>query len=674
MGRSRILLLWIGAVAAAGCGAWQEKVPVVNVNAGFTLADVTWFEQEQTMFVFYRVDAEQGLGPESQLEIAWRTDQEEQPWAPLQSFTPVHTHVAVNCGDKSLCGSMSLLVPTRPRDVQLRLRYHRDGQMTLDAPVNFNVVAAGPPQTNRSLLVYGVFDQTNTHVQWRARHQFPAIRNEQAEALGLRRVFEISDAAYGDTGALPWELNPYGYGFAADCPSSGFTPIGWAPRQTSDRAVFETTELPIAASTSPMLCAHALVTDGTGSFTVAAIARKNPEVAPAFPALRSPIEEDTQLGFLLRICDRVISDAHRSMQVQRLQLQGAPEICIDDWADPSFPDQLAAKLRSRIDQVRTEGHDMVLMIGLHHDDTSGALADAVEQGLEKVLPFERDKSSPRVSGAFVFDTFSHSISQAELRRLVLWCPANSVGTDLDQIPAASERSCAIQPDLPDLKLGPFSFGNLPILPTKPQYLKFIDKYSDAQAGKTRTITVRAPVRTPLSDNVPVGDFGVATFFNNEVMTAAATDRFSFCASEDGGAQSVVVRIPGVPDLIPLSSLPEVHEQFPQPAYGLGLVWDFPFLMRLQYEVVVAGAASAYSLTVPFGIATDSEAYYGTPLWEKGEFPLSDVLLRCTRFCDHPTFDSAGVYNVSAPFTPTFRTQCYRPKYPVVGDGGFPRDP
>src|SRR3970282_421101 len=73
------------------CGACQ-KVPITQVNAGFLIADATWFEEEQTLFIFYKLFAEQGLGPESQLEVTWRTDEAEQPWTAVKDLTPVHTH------------------------------------------------------------------------------------------------------------------------------------------------------------------------------------------------------------------------------------------------------------------------------------------------------------------------------------------------------------------------------------------------------------------------------------------------------------------------------------------------------------------------------------------------------------------------------------------------------
>ena len=67
---------------AGASGVWRQallgalllltcKVPITDINAFFSLSDATWFEQEQTLFFFWRLQAEQGLGEESQLEI-WR--------------------------------------------------------------------------------------------------------------------------------------------------------------------------------------------------------------------------------------------------------------------------------------------------------------------------------------------------------------------------------------------------------------------------------------------------------------------------------------------------------------------------------------------------------------------------------------------------------------------------
>ncbi len=664
MGRARTLIFGVIAIGLAAC----DKVPIVDVNARFALAEVTWFEEEETLFVFYRGDADQGLGPETQIELMLRTDHFELPWTPVSQLLPVHTHVPVDCGTKSVCGSTSIALAERPVEVRMRLRYHRDGGMTLDAPVSLHTIGRGPAHTNRSLLVYGVFDESNTHVQWRARHQFPSLRNQEAEKLGLRRHFTITDRRHGEYQASYAE-NPYGYASAASCPEA-LWPVELGPVETSDRAVFDLAPLPQAAFESSIVCARSTVTDARGTFDAVAVARKNPRVRPAFPALRSPITENTPIGFMLSPCARTISSPHYDMQVQRLFLENAPEICIDDWRDPGFADELADQFSTRISQARTQGKDMVLVLALHHDDSSGQLAAVLEEALQKVLPFERDKSSPRVSGAFVFDSQSHVVELPDLRPLVLWCPSNAPGDDLDTLPTDSQHTCAVNPFQLNIELGPFRFSEIPIFPTRPQYLTYIDKYSETLAGRMTKLTFKAPEQTPLSQHIQVGDFAVATFYNNEILTADPADAFSFCQ----GDTPVVFRVSITPEPIPIAMLPEVHAVAPQPAYSLGLFWTSPFLLWAEYESYFAGAATAYSFTVPFGISSPGKEFHGSLMWEQGEFSLKEQLKQCTRFCDHPTFDSSVTYNVQALFRDAYRGQCYTPNFPTPGGGGFPHDP
>ncbi len=102
--------------------------------------------------------------------------------------------------------------------------------------------------------------------------------------------------------------------------------------------------------------------------------------------------------------------------------------------------------------------------------------------------------------------------------------------------------------------------------------------------------------------------------------------------------------------------------------------EFPFLLRAEYETYAAGSVSAFGLSVPFGLAETGEAYVGSEMWTVDEFDLEDTLTQCTRFCDHPTFDSAGTYQVSDSFRNTYMSSCYVPTYPQLGDSGFPLDP
>lgn len=681
--------------ASVAAVAWAStscaKVPLWDVGAAFSRADAAWFAEEETLFVFYEVAAQQGIGEPSLIEVRWTTDTEVVDWTPLTALASVHRHVPVDCGPDALCGSASVAVADEPRDVDIRLRYHRDGALALEPDTRLNVVGPGPAHTHRSLLVYGVFDESNRQIQWRARHRFPTLRNEEASALGLRRRFEIEAPAHG-TAVLTGPNNIYGYG--ARCPTS-LEPVGHGPVQTDARAAFSEERLPVEAGASPLVCADATVWDARGAFTTGAVALKNPEVRPAFPLLRSPVHDGVPLKFFLAPCDRVINRRHERMQRQRLQMEDTPTTCTDDWQQDGFVEDLVARMSSAVAGARPGGEDMVLVVGLHQDEPG--LARAVEDALAEVVPQERHQSTPRLAGAFVFDSDARGLSLPALAPATLWCPAD---IDFDStVPDASVRTCAIAPDNPNFELGPFTFGTIPILPDRDGYLTFLQDYTEAQAGEVLSLRYRVPEFAATSDHVDLGEFGVVTFLNDERISAQEDHAFSHCPTRD--APPVVFRSEimqseeflallaeacdagEVPQqlceaegtgLLTLDLLPQWHRTLGESDYELGLYWDFPFLLRMRFETVAAGNVSAFGLTVPFGLASNGRQFLGTTVWQADEFELEDRLAQCTRFCGHPTFDNAGVYHPRQTFTSRYARTCYRPDHPRPGDGGFPRDP
>lgn len=702
MTRSPRLLL---VTLALGLCAPRCKVPLSDLDARFVVSDTAWFAEEETLFIFYEVQAQQGLGPETVVELRYTTDDGVVDWTPLQALTHVHPHVAVDCGSKARCGSGSLHVRREPRDVWLRLRYHREGELSLEQQPLLNVVDRGPAHSHRSLLVYGVFGEHNRALQWRARHHFPTIRNEEAQRLGLRRAFTIEQQRFG-SGNLDAPQNPYAYGVS--CPV-GFSEVPAEALTTEERAAFNPADLPDAASSAALVCAESTVHDATGPFVATAVARKNPEVRPAFPVLRSPTRDATPIEYLLSVCERTISVDHRAMQRQRLLLGDIAPLCIDDWRSEDFADDLSAQLREDIERVRAEGRDMVLVLALHHD--TPALGRTIEAVLAPILAAERGRSTPRVAGAFLLDSYAYTVADAEVGQSVLWCPAQipdgdkeeeerggpafqagplpmglpDAGAAADTADAGEDKEegeglaspaslvCALPGETAEgLSLGPFSLSALPILPSRSMYLDFIDDYSKAQAGEMKSLRFRVPELPPGALHVQVPPFGVATFFNDEIITADSDDAFSFCQSDE--YEGFVFRSQWVDELMPVETLPDWHRLFKEETYTLGIVWDFPFALRLTYEAVVAAAVSAFSVSLPYGIGSEAESDYGSELWTSDEFSLAKTLAQCRRFCDHPTFDAAGVYQVGDPFREAYAAACFEPSFPERGDSGFPRDP
>jgi len=680
---------WLALVvllATASC----RKVPLFDIGATFRLADATWFQEEQTLFLFAEVDALQGISENSVFEVSFTTDAGQTPWTPWDDFPQVHTHVPADCGADSMCGSASLHVPEEPREVQLRMRYHRDGALALDSDPKVNVVNAGDPFSNRSMLVYGVFDEGNRWVQWRGRHTFPTLRNQRVERLGLRRSLVVEDQRYG---TLPpaSSFNVYRYG--APC-APNMTPFPHPAVETTDRAKFNAAPLPEEAAAEPAVCGTSTVTDALGTFTAVAAARKNPEVMPAFPELRSPVRDATPIKFYLSPCNNEISAEHEAILRQRLQLQGVPTTCTDDWQRPGFVEALVVAFTDAVELEREKGNDMVLVIGLNQDEQG--VSEALEDALVEVVPDERLRGSPRLAGAFVLDSTTWGLTLPRLEPVTLWCPAT---LSLDLIPdTASERSCPTVPDALSIKLGPFSLGSLPILPSRDQYLDFIETYSPSQAGEVTSLSFRVPEFATTTEFIGLGPMGAVTFLNDEKITASATDAFSFCIQED--PQLVLFRSDALSGLgqdniqafceqfdlaqdfcefaqfgaVPIDFLPDWHNVLGDENYELGIAWDFPFLLRLDYQLVTAASVTAFGVSVPFGFASEQEGTFGTLVWTADSYDLSESLDQCTRFCDHPTFDSASVYHVQDAFRTTYAQSCYRPVYPLTSDPGFPFDP
>jgi hypothetical protein len=678
-------------------GASSCKVPIVPVDAGFAIADAAWFAEEDTLFVFWDAQAEQGIGEPTVIEVRWDTDTEQVDWTAIEDLEPVHIHEPVDCGSNATCGSASVRIVGEPRNVRIRLRYHRDGALALEPETTFNVVGPGPAHTSRSYVVYGVFDELNEQVQWRGRHQFPTIRNEQASELGLRRTLTIRDHRFGFGAGAPAN-NPYAYANGCD---GTFLPADLPEVRTTARAVFDEQPLPIDARPAPVVCARSIVEDANGPFEATAVARKNPEIRPAFPVLRSPVREATQLRWFLAPCDREIDPEHEAMQRQRLLVGPLPATCTDDWDSPGWIPAFVNEMRDAIEAERVQGNDMVLVIGLHRDATGpdAQVVDAVEEALLEIVPEERNRTSPRVAGAFVFDSPSRGLQSDQLSQSTLWCPST---LPLNEIPDASQRSCPTLPDTPNLVLGPFSLGFLPILPSRPQYLDFIDTYSPAQSGTVEDLTFRTPEFSTTTSHVDVGPFGVATFLDNETIPAGDDDAFSYCLPEEPLPfvfRSPIMTNPQVQQalfqgcvngsippeictvaqagLLTIDLLPLWHATFPSDEYELGIFFEFPFLLQLEYRAVVAAAVSAFGVSVPFGVGNPAEQLFGAAIWTEDEFPLEE-LTQCTRFCDHPTFDVAHVYRITEPFDPFYRQGCYQPIFPPgipgLHDPEFPPDP
>jgi hypothetical protein len=725
-------LLLVGfAASCTGCDGCLEatRVPLVAVSANFTIADAVWFEDEATLFVFWRFEADQGLGETSRIELGIKTADNVVPTQPVSSYAPVHDHRAVDCGPRARCGSLSIALDQEPLSVPLRLRWHEDGELTLEQDAALTILRAGDPWKQRSAVVYGVFDESNRLVQWRLRHQFPNLRNEEVQELGLRRLFEIEDAAVGSldpSDHARFQDNPWGYALLQACPSS-FVAHPMEPLSTTKRAIFSTTPVEETLATEEVVCAQARVLDAKGTFETTALARRNPDVVPAFPFLRTPVAPARPLPFDFVTCNAEVSVAHHEMQRQRL-LVGVEPRCVDGLDEPQRREELLAEMNAAIDAARAAGDDFVLSVVLNREDAATEIAVALESVLQDLLEEERRKTSPRAVGALVYDSAGYTQQLPATKPYLLWCPANFGVDDLVDVSDPNILNslfhCAIGLDLSvpiDLPapLDRLTVAQLPLLASRQQFLNYVARQGESAVGETNKLTFLAPRRgadardvilglvsasedgadvpsedvgadagpllpddtnPPPADDVPffpddpalAFSTDIATFFDDEYLTLLPQETLSVCAQD----ASLVVVFQAQEDEEPasLAALPARHASDPQPRYQLGLRWDGAFYVRFDYRAVVGTATEVIGLTIPFSLSLPGVVSFREELWTRASFDLRKELLKCRRFCSHPTFDSVGIYQARQPFSPTFENDCYAPRFPKPGDGGFPDDP
>jgi hypothetical protein len=369
------------------------------------------------------------------------------------------------------------------------------------------------------------------------------------------------------------------------------------------------------------------------------------------------------------------------MQKQRMLFSSAQEICIDGLNSTQIGNELNARISSAVSEQRKQGQDMIVVLALQQENMGTADFQSIQGALEATIDAEQDKSSPRLTGAFVFDSDENARLSGTIENKVLWCPARAPDPVPPNAPRPkpneSQKHCEVQTSQTTLAtLGPFSLGTIPILPTREAYLDFLNSYSKEQAGSMKDLTFLAPSQTPETQVVKLEKGKKkATFRNGEIFSARPEHAFSYCAPK-GQNDNLVFRYSPTDQPRPLSSLAISHLAAPSPSYELGLSWSFPFLTRLTYETSLAGKATAFGASIPFGINNSSESFYGEQNWLKQTYDLSKTLVQCEENCNFPAFDSAGVYNVRKAWKELYTSICHEPLFPqgAPGQESDPYDP
>ncbi len=639
------MLLFIGmCLSLWSC---REKVGLQRDILTFPLAKAFWYEREATLFVFYRL--EHPLVQRAQAVLEMSLDGGDN-WLDTAAIQNVHQHLASDCGPQVLCGSLSLLRDQALAKLTLRYRYHRDASLGDQTQIAVVQVRAQSPAP-QSYSLYGIFDATNTYVQWRGRHQFPGLSHEDAQALGLRRLYRVLATKNQVNSSSFNRLNPSLYGALSSC--EGQTLEGAPLFSEAGDDLWQFGQVPV---TSAQVCADTEVNQARGTAREIAVARKNPIVEELPQDLQLSFAPTYQIPLIFAACDATDQD-FLSFQAERLHFpQRTADLCMDRGR--FNPESIIALLYAKIVAAKqTQKLEVSVVLILHYKEAelSAAVVSVVGQALAKIAD---DELYPRVAAFFIYDSFAPETDIMAQQKSVIWCPTHDGRDD-------GLASCAYQPA--EVVLGSLEVRSAPTLPDYESFLSLDE--TQKTGAKIDKLDIYAPRET--SDTGRIGFVerdGASYIFNPfDRLTLGPTDFVSYCPLRDP-SQAFGYRFldPAEPEKVaipsPLRQLPTRGREKNE-TYNLGVRLPVPFLVAVRYTTAAALGPKNFTAYLALRGKNTVDEAFGAAVLAGQPLPFRGVLSQCTQYCNHPAFDESGSYALARPWTEEFATRCYQPLLP-----------
>ncbi|MDQ3233642.1 MAG: hypothetical protein M3Q07_17630, partial [Pseudobdellovibrionaceae bacterium] len=562
--------LWLFSILSVICAlaACRKKVGLEQDPLRFVLAKAFWFEDESTFFLFYHIDNPQPFRTEGLLEMSLN---QGETWQDVNTGTYVHPHESVDCGNQTLCGSLSIRWTQPLPSAQLRYRFHRDAELAESLVIPVVIVRKSSP-LRRSFYIYGVFDQTNVYVQWRGRHFFPGLSHEEAEAYGLRRPYRITGIRSQTNSSDPDRINPSLYGSATVCAGTELNPDRISSDRGADSWLMAQVELSFAQA-----CGISEVTDGNGSYSAAAFARKNPIVEPIEQDLQLAFTKAKQIPLIFASC-KTIDQNYLDFQVERMHFPtNRIDYCMDDGTFSR--ENVLALLYGKVLAAQEPGQVLALVLILHYtlQELSPTISDVLGQSLAAIA---NNALFPRVSAVFVYDSFAPESPPAITQPSVIWCPvAGDASTTLS--------TCAFQPS--QIALGSIEIRSAPALPDYENFQKMDDVQK--RGATVEDFSIYTPKEPGSGGRLSITQTNDRSYVFNpfDQLPVLASESLSYCGLYDSTEAFAFEILPssgtqdgGIP-VSPLSVLPGVHRlQDRDQVYNLGLQLDVPFLVSVRY--------------------------------------------------------------------------------------------
>ena len=665
------------AVCLHGCG---KKAPLVESSGFLSIVGAHHSSEENVSYVFFEIHENERILDHALLQYSLKpsvsASRDTQSWKNLDLNTGVHLHSVNPCATNVRCGSFSWHSSESNEVIHLRMLYHPEGTADLKDNATARTLV-GP-----SAMIYGVFDEQNEHTQVRVEDNFGIPSRLDSPNYGMKRRFLIRSpqnaaASKTDMDTLTGQrLDNYLY------------PATFCTKDETGTAVKDFTGyrswLPTAftaTNTHNGVCFTADSTDKNGvRLTIhPAFARRNPKFNRGQFRYANPLTDAIKIPLIIAYCsDAVGAGTARDSTFYEYQRsligysEQAEDLCftISDAGSfrNSFKNLIATKL-SAAKAASLTGQDFIFTIVLHQNLTSEfrLVHQVIAEETNALIKTEEPKVSPRLAGAFVYDSRSDFRPTADQETRIIWCPQTRPN-DPSKPPTSANENCMVQ-DIAKINLEFLNFvTSLGPFPSLPDYKDYVSKYGDRGLAKKPDLTFAS---VPHNGSTFQETSAVrVTYFDSERLVIANDEHVRVCWERDQSylLNTLMLREDGQAASTPGIPIRTAESKWLMNAgrgsYRLGLSWELPFIGKITFRSSIQGT---FISLVPFGRSFNSYQRLGDSRWLLPSMDLGELLQVCNSYCHHPYFDEHGTYQIPVTFDSTYQSGCVTPRYPIFGE-------
>ncbi len=655
-----IILASCVAVALLSIGC--EKVPLRDVGQHLQTVNAHWFESEKTAYVFFEADAPPPSSSSAVFEL--NAGNETTEFRALSPDWSVHEHQIVRCGDH-VCGSFSFKSAEAPKEIILRLRYHASSPLETHMATGVQTHPNDGTSQAYSALVYGVFSGQNDRAQLRIESNFGDPNSSDVAKYGMTRRFESvdevsSDFTTDDESRLQIRtLSPFLYPAdicALKLNSHHGGRRGPVTRVQGNRAWSSLSY--DKHDTNAGSCFQVNTLDHNGSVLVSqfAVARKNPVLTQTPLKISTPLHASIKVPIVVNICGDSSGNPSPLSAPQYLDYQkhilgfdqATVDACFQLGQESIFSANLQTLLLQKLEAARAaaagSGGDLFFTVILNH--RLGAEFDfmqsIVQSRLNDIIFAEAGKISPRLVGAFVYDSNENFSPKATGNPALIWCPRVRQKSEKDNLQDGGVNCITDHSGGIDLTLlsavapmGPF--------PNLTSFETYVAKWGTGGLLKQVEFKIRS---VPAGASTVQDSENQVTYFDSVRLSILPGHGARVCSENDDGSTLDSLRFLNSTSTHPYpltAADADASLRVGNQSFRVGIEWEFPFLISVEYREKLSGTILGF---VPFSATGKTNKLLGEPKWNRANWDLGSYFQKCDQFCDHPFFDSAGTYQVS----------------------------